>query len=116
MKISKVQFPEKGLIYTTRPEAPQIDAAQRVALIRKGNALFNAGKIEEAKKIFLTTHYTDGLIRVGDYYYKLNDFLSALQMYIIAPDRGKKENIIERMALVVQNWLTEADSSDKISN
>ena len=37
---------------------------ERVALIRKGNELYNAGKIEEAIRIFTATGYKDGLTRV----------------------------------------------------
>ena len=113
MKAPELNFPGPGLIRTTPPETAKIDSSQRAALIRRGNELFNAGEIEQAKKIFLSTSYRDGLLRVGDYYYKQNDFLSALQMYVIAPDSEKKEYLIERLARVVQEWLTESNFIDK---
>jgi hypothetical protein len=76
-------------------------------LIRKANELFNKGEILHSKRIFLTVGYTDGIIRIGDYYYKKNDFLNALQMYILAPDRPKADKILEKMAQVVQHWIKE---------
>ena len=45
---------------------PGIDGTQKVILNRKGNVLFNSGDIEGARRIFMTTGYTDGLVRIGD--------------------------------------------------
>jgi hypothetical protein len=100
-------FPGPGLIKTAPPAAPALSSEQRVALIRRGNEFFNKGSIAEARKIFLTTRYTDGIIRLGDYYYKQGRHLQALQMYIIAPDNSKKDAMVEKMARIVQNWLSE---------
>ena len=86
-------------------ERRTIDGSQRAALIRRGNEFFNTGKYEEAKRIFLTTRYTDGLIRLGDYYYKQEQILEALRMYWVAPDRRKTDYLVERMAGVVRGWL-----------
>ncbi len=105
MIIPADKFHNPGLIRTHKPETPVIESSQRAALIRRGNELFSTGDIEQAKKIFMTTHYTDGLVRVGDYYYKSNDFLSALRMYIIAPDDRKKNGMIKSMAHVIREWL-----------
>ncbi len=105
--MKQLKFPGSGLIKSASPKAPEISKAQKVALIRKGNELFNTGNIEQAKKIFLTTRYTDGLIRIGDYYQKQNRYLQALQMYVIAPENHRKERLVEKMAVVVRNWLYE---------
>jgi len=86
-------------------ERPTLDGSQRAALIRRGNEFFNSGKYEEAKRIFLTTRYTDGLIRLGDYYYKEQQILEAFRMYWVAPDRRKTDYLTERMAGVVRGWL-----------
>ena len=112
MKKAQVTFTQPGLIRTTLPETRQVNGAQRAALIRRGNEFFNAGNMEQAKRIFLTTRYTDGLVRLGDHYYKQHDFLAALQMYVIAPNSKKKEYLIKKMAGIVQQWLAEAVSSD----
>jgi hypothetical protein len=111
MQNPQLNFPGTGLIKTTPPKKPVMDGAQKSALIRKGNELFNSGQIEQAKRVFLTTGYTDGIVRIGDHYYKTQRFLQALQMYIIAPDAMKRNQLVEKMAKVVQNWLAEdADS------
>ena len=81
--------------------------SQRAALIRKGNELFNSGRIEEAKRVFLTTHYSDGLRRLGDHYTKKKQPLEAFRMYWLAPDRSKVDYLIERMANVVREWVRE---------
>ena len=86
---------------------PVIDGTQKAALNRKGNVLFNSGDIEGARRIFLTTGYSDGLVRVGDYYHSKGRTLDALKMYWIAPDRKKADPIIIQLSAVIQNLLHE---------
>ncbi len=80
---------------------------KKSALIRKGNELFNQGRIDMARRIFLTTHYTDGLIRLGNLYMKKRQPLEALRMYWIAPHARRREALVEKMALVLRRWLKE---------
>jgi hypothetical protein len=81
---------------------------ERLLLIRKGNEVFNNGDIEKAAKIFTTTAYRDGLIRVGDYYYfEKRDALSALRYYVEAKYQRRIQEISERMACVIKRWLGE---------
>ena len=87
--------------------APELTGEQRAALIRKGNELFNRGAVEEAKRIYITTRYGDGLVRVGDHCLAHNDFLEALRMYRLAPDNRKAGRLVEQMAGVVRKWLKE---------
>jgi len=86
---------------------PKIDGSQKAALNRKGNMLFNSGKIEEARKIFITTGYSDGLSRVGDYYKSQNRPLEALRMYWLAPDKAKSNTMIIQLAGIIQNMVNE---------
>jgi hypothetical protein len=88
---------------------PVIDGAQKAALNRKGNVLYNSGNIEGAKRIFLTTGYTDGLVRIGDYYVAQGREIDALRMYWIAPDHTKSEPIIERLSAIIQTLLREEE-------
>lgn len=97
-----------GFIKTARDATVRLSAQQRIVLIRKGNELFNAGRIDQAKRIFITAHYTDGIIRVGDYYMDQKEPLEAFRMYWLAPERRKSEYLIERMAAVVRSWLKES--------
>ena len=90
-------------------QKPSMGSDQRVVLNRKGNMLFNSGDIEGARRIFLTTGYTDGLVRVGDYYKSQGRDLDALRMYWIAPDKKKSEPIIEKLSGVIRTLINEED-------
>jgi hypothetical protein len=101
------KIPKNGFLKTTRPQSAPLTSVQKSALIRRGNELFNKNQIDQAKKIFLTTGYSDGLSRIGDYYFKNNNTLEALRMYMMAPAPEKKEKVIEKLAGIVQFWLHE---------
>ena len=81
---------------------------ERIVLIRKGNEFLNEGNIEKASKIFVTTSYKDGLIRIGDYYYfdKKNPF-KALHFYLEAKYEKRIRELTERMAIILKKWLNE---------
>ncbi|AFG38268.1 hypothetical protein [Spirochaeta africana] len=96
-----------GFIKTGQDRPAHIDAKTRVALVRKGNELFNAGRIEQARRVFITTGYSDGLIRIGDYYLTKDRPLDAFRMYWLAGDRKKIEPELEKMARVIRHWLQE---------
>ncbi|WP_296662347.1 MULTISPECIES: hypothetical protein [unclassified Treponema] len=78
---------------------------QKVVLNRKANALLNEGKVEMAKRIFITTGYSDGLTRIGDNYNKENKYLDALKMYLLAHNKRKSEPIIEKISQTVSVML-----------
>ena len=96
-------------IFIKTTAKPVIKGEQKVALNRKGNVLYNSGDIEGARRIFQTTGYTYGLVRVGDYYKSQGRTLDALRMYWIAPDRTKAEPIIYQLSALIQNLLHEED-------
>ena len=100
-------IPKEGFLKTGRPVANALSGPQRIALIRKGNELFNAGRIDQAKKIFIATGYGDGLTRVGDYYLEKNDPLEALRMYWMAPAPQKTARLLESAAGIIKTWLSE---------
>jgi len=85
---------------------PDIGSAQKAALNRKGNVLYNSGNIEGAKRIYITTGYSDGLVRIGDYYNSKGKNLEALRMYWIAPDRKKADVIIQQLSAVIRNLIS----------
>jgi hypothetical protein len=96
----------------TTAKLPTLDAAQKAALNRKGNVLFNSGgveNIETARKIFQATGYSDGLSRVGDAYKKQGRYMDALRMYQIAPDHKKFDELTTRLAAIIQNLLHKED-------
>ena len=84
-----------------------VDGSQKAALNRRGNQLFNDGKIEEARRVFMTTGYTDGLSRIGDYYKSQSRIIDALRMYWVAPDRSKSLPIIMQLSELIRNILLE---------
>ena len=86
-------------------EKIDLKSTDRVALNRKGNQFFNEGKIDVAKRIFITTGYSDGLTRVGDHYYKTNNYLEALKMYTMAPAPEKKDELIRKISNVIIRWI-----------
>ena len=98
-----------GFIRTTNPAKTEITSSEKVALIRKGNELFNEGKYETAKRIFITTGYSDGLIRMGDYYIENKNHADALKMYWLAPAPEQFEQISERTAMIISRWLKEEE-------
>ncbi len=104
------RFSEEGFIKQTH--STPVNSQQKAQLNRKGNILFNEGKIEAARRVFITTGYSDGLIRVGDWYRKQGREIEALKMYWIAPERKKAEEIILRVAAYVQNLMQE-DAKDE---
>jgi hypothetical protein len=101
------KFENENVFIKTTAEA--VDRSQKAALNRKGNMLFNDGDIEGARKIFITTGYSDGLSRIGDYYKSQNRLLEALRMYWIAPDHTKAEPLIMQLAGTMQTLIHEMD-------
>ena len=93
----------RGFIKETIPAS--IDGGKKAALNRKGNILYNSGDIETARRIFLTTGYSDGLSRIGDYYKSQSRMIDALRMYWIAPDRTKSGPIIMQLSELIRNLL-----------
>ncbi|MDR2499786.1 MAG: hypothetical protein LBD37_01735 [Treponema sp.] len=98
---------ENQAVFIKTLQKPAMDGAQKAALNRKGNRLYNAGDIEGARRIFLTTGYSDGLVRIGDYYKSKGRKLDALRMYWIAPDKTKSESIIMELSALIKNLIHE---------
>ena len=101
-------IPREGFIKITKERNSALSREQRTVLIRKGNQLFNEGKYEVAKRIFITTGYSDGLGRLGDYYYGKKEVLEAYRMYRLAPNRRIVDTMTEKMAMIVRSWLIDS--------
>jgi hypothetical protein len=98
---------QNGFIKTAKN--PSLDGSQKAALNRKGNMLYNSGDIEAARRIFLTTGYSDGLSRIGDYYLSQGRSVDALRMYWIAPDRTKSGPVIMQISALLQDLMHEGE-------
>jgi hypothetical protein len=105
------KFEDENVFIKTTTQ-PSMDSARKVALNRKGNVLFNSGDVEGARRIFMTTGYSDGLSRIGDYYKSKNRFIEALHMYWIAPDRVKAEPLVMQLAGIIQNMAADITAPD----
>jgi hypothetical protein len=106
------KFEEENLfIKTTVPSS--MDAAQKAVVNRKGNLLFNRGEVETARRIFMTTGYSDGLSRIGDYYKSQSRPIDALRMYWIAPDRTKSDPVIEQLSDLLRQFMQEEEVCDE---
>jgi hypothetical protein len=67
--------------------------------------MFNAGNIEDARRIYITTGYSDGLTRVGNYYMDKNEGLKALKAYHLAHNKRDAEPIYESIAQVISTLI-----------
>lgn len=104
---------EDQAVFVKTVKPLSMDGTQKAALNRKGNTLYNAGDVEGARRIFLTTGYSDGLTRVGDYYKKQGRPLDALQMYWIAPDKSKAAALIENLSIIIKNLIHEEEDQSR---
>lgn len=96
-----------GFIKVTDNPVEGLNSEQKVILNRKANVMFNNGNIEDARRIYITTGYSDGLTRVGDYYMNKNESLKALKAYYLAHNKRDVEPIYENIAKVISTILEE---------
>jgi hypothetical protein len=95
----------QGFIKVTDAPVGGLTSEQKAILNRKGNVLFNQGEIDSARRLFITTGYSDGLSRVGDYYAQQNKELQALKLYWLAHNKRKSDPIIQKMATLISTLL-----------
>ena len=102
--VEEKQIPD-GFIKVTDKPLTGLTSEQKALLNRKGNVFFNQGDIESARRIYLTTGYSDGLIRVADIYAQKKQTLKALKLYILAHNQAKTEPIYEKIAATISSLL-----------
>ncbi len=102
--------PINRLIKTGPPEVV-LSPEDKARLNLKGNRLLNEGAVDQAKKIFLTTRYSDGLCRIGDYYKEKADPATALKFYILSGRKDKSEPFIQAALQVIRTVLKEDESN-----
>ena len=101
----KQTFP--GFIRTTDMPISQLSAEQKAHLNRQGNIFFNEGDVEGAKRIFVATGYSDGLTRVGDYYFAKHKELDALKFYLLAHNERKSAPLVKKAAQLISLLIKE---------
>ncbi len=102
--LSDKSSPE-GFIKVTDNPIGGLSSEQKVILNRKANIMFNNGNIEDARRIYITTGYSDGLTRVGDYYMNKNESLKALKAYYLAHNKRDAEPIYESIAKIISKII-----------
>ena len=96
---------EPYFIKTTEKKCETLSTSQKYTLNRRGNELFNENDIAGAARIFLTTGYSDGLTRVGDYYLKQGKKIEALKYYSLAHNKYKVELLAKEIAGLIKTLL-----------
>lgn len=84
-----------------------LTSEQKVVLNRKGNIFFNQGKILEARRLFITTGYSDGLNRVAEKSMEEGKELDALKLYLLAHNERNAEPLIEKLAGIISSIIKE---------
>jgi len=102
-------FPDDGLIKTVDEPNGELSSEQKAQLNRRGNAIFNKGDIETARRIFQTTGYSDGLMRVGESYLSAGQPVDALKMFKLSHDQTRSAKLVERAAQAIRKMLTEKE-------
>jgi hypothetical protein len=97
----------QGFIKVTDSPVSALTTEQKAVLNRKGNIFYNEGDIENARRIFVTTGYSDGLTRVGDTYMEKKEGIKALKQYFLAHNKKKSEPIYEDLAKIISIMLKE---------
>lgn len=105
-QIQNKQGPD-GFIKVADSPVSSLTAEQKAVLNRKGNVLYNQGDIESARRIFVTTGYSDGLTRVGDAYMEKKEGIKALKQYVLAHNKKKSEPVYENLAKIISIILKE---------
>ncbi len=67
-----------------KQKKPFFTSKERIALIHKGNYLFNQKKYLIAEKIFRSVLYQDGLIRLAQHYFHLKNYFRAVDLFRLA--------------------------------
>jgi uncharacterized protein YifE (UPF0438 family) len=106
------KFDDKNAFIRVTEPSP-VEGSDKAFLNRKGNQKFNEGDIEGAKRIYMTTGYSDGLSRIGDFYVSKSRPLEALRMYWMAHDHKKAQPLIEKLSFILQSVVHSDDDTQE---
>ena len=93
---------KEGFIKTSELPVNTLTAEQKARLNLRGNELYNKKDIAAAERIFITTGYSDGLARIGDYYANKNEQLKALKFYHLAHNTYKEGILLDKLAEIIR--------------
>ncbi|HON89352.1 MAG TPA: hypothetical protein P5519_00110 [Spirochaetia bacterium] len=106
------KFSDDALLKQTDYPNKELSPADKAQLNRKGNIFYNEGKIELARRIYQTTGYSDGLIRIGEYYLQHEQPIEALKMFKLAHDDAKTQALAKIAAEAIKTLLKREDESN----
>ena len=93
---------KEGFIKTSELPVNTLTAEQKARLNLRGNELYNKKDTAAAERIFITTGYSDGLARIGDYYANKNEQLKALKFYHLAHNTYKEGILLDKLAEIIR--------------
>jgi len=93
---------KEGFIKTSELPVKNLSAEQKAKLNLRGNELYNKKDIAAAERIFITTGYSDGLVRIGDYYTNQNEHLKALKFYHLPHNIHKEGILLDKLAEIIR--------------
>ena len=95
-----------GFVKVGAPVAkPALSSEQKVLLNRRANEMFNNGLVEDAKRVYLATGYSDGLTRVADTYVKKGREMDALKLYLQAHNQRNSAPLTEKLAKIISRVM-----------
>jgi hypothetical protein len=95
-----------GFVKVTAPIiSPIISSEQKVLLNRRANEMFNNGLVEDAKRVYLATGYSDGLTRVADRYMTQGREMDALRLYLQAHNQRNSAPLTEKLAKIISKLM-----------
>lgn len=97
--------PPEGFIKTTDHPVGTLTDSQKVALNRKGNMYFNQGDYLSARRLFITTGYSDGLTRLADVSMEQGNQLDALKLYTLAHNKRQADVLVEKLAAIISKMI-----------
>jgi hypothetical protein len=100
--MTKVEQEVGGFVKVT---APVLTSEQKVLLNRRANEMFNNGLVEDAKRVYLATGYSDGLTRVADTYMKKGREMDALKLYLQAHNQRNSAPLTEKLAKIISKMM-----------
>ena len=71
--------------------------------------MINQGRVLDARRLFITTGYSDGLSRVAAIPEEKGHELDALKLYWLAHNKRKTEPLINKLADIISLIITEEE-------
>lgn len=78
---------------------------KRALLVRVGNLMLNEGRVEEARRVFLTINYSAGLKRIGEYYLRSGNPIEAMKMFYFSSSNPTFQELAKTAAESIRHLI-----------